>query len=425
MKAGGRGRDRANAVWSDATGLADRPAVVVGGELNGLGVCRSLGRAGVPVYVLDRKRLNPAMWSRYATARRSRTLYGRGLLDALQLLHRDLSCRPALIVTDEMALLTISEFRREIEGLYRFHLPPHETILMLHNKARFHEYAVAHDLPVPNSAVLRCERDIAAIRKLRFPVVIKPADKRHFHLDNAPRLIVGVDPAAAERAGRRLLEATGEVIVQERAESPDSEVYFSLFYRRPDGRSTMFTGRKLASNPPGYGSTVYCAHDGEAARILEPVTCSLLENLDYTGFGGVEYKWDAVSRRFVIIEPTVGRTDWQEEIATLAGVNIPLAGYRCAYDLPPPPDGPCRKDVVWQSSHIERMLIGMAAVPPDAAVSDGYWRRDDRWPALIHYLWGTLRLMPSIPRLGAARLRRSQAAERPMRAPRAGSRRRL
>jgi predicted ATP-grasp superfamily ATP-dependent carboligase len=388
---------------------------VIGGELNGLGVCRSLGRAGIPVYLLDRKRLNPAMWSRYATALRTGKLHGRALLDALRKLHRELGCRPALIATDEMALLTISEFRDELADSYRFHLPPHATVLMLHNKALFHEYALANDLPVPNSVVLRRAADIAAVSKLRFPVIIKPADKRYFHFNNAPRLITASGLAAAERAGRQLLAATGEVIVQERAESPDNEVYFSLFYRRPDGQSVMFTGRKLACNPPGCGSTVYCMHDREAGRILEPITHSLLEKLDYAGFGGVEYKWDALSGRFVIIEPTVGRTDWQEEIATLAGANIPLAGYCHEYGLPFCPEEPHRTDVVWQSSHIERMLVGAAAVPAGATVIDGYWRRDDPVPGVVHYLWQMLRLTPAIPLLGATRIRRRHAAEQPVR----------
>ncbi len=37
----------------------------------------------------------------------------------------------------------------------------------------------------------------------------------------------------------------------------------------------------------------------------------------YEGLGSLEFKWDAQGRRFLIIEPTVGRTDMQEEIPTL------------------------------------------------------------------------------------------------------------
>ena len=41
----------------------------------------------------------------------------------------------------------------------------------------------------------------------------------------------------------------------------------------------------------------------------------------------MEFKRDARTGEFLMIEPTVGRVDWQEEVATLNGVNIPLAAY--------------------------------------------------------------------------------------------------
>jgi hypothetical protein len=41
-------------------------AVIVGGEFNGPGVCRSRGRSGVSAYLIDKTRLNPRQGSRYA-----------------------------------------------------------------------------------------------------------------------------------------------------------------------------------------------------------------------------------------------------------------------------------------------------------------------------------------------------------------------
>jgi D-aspartate ligase len=130
-------------------------AVVIGGDLNGLGVCRSLVGAGVPTYVLDHKILNPAMWSRHVTAIKTSINHGPKLLDTLRSLQVNLNECPVLIITDELALLTISEFRYLLEGLYRFHLPSHEMVMVLHDKALFHEFAVANDLPVPMSVILR------------------------------------------------------------------------------------------------------------------------------------------------------------------------------------------------------------------------------------------------------------------------------
>jgi predicted ATP-grasp superfamily ATP-dependent carboligase len=362
-------------------------AVVVGGQLNGLSVCRSLAKGDVPVYVLDHRRLDAALWSRYAHPVRTNPLHGPNLLDALRSLSKQLGGRPVLIVTDEMALLTISEFRAELDGLFRLHLPAHETVLMLHDKARFHEFAVAHGLPVPRSEVLRDPTDIERIHALRLPVIIKPADKRFFHLNGAPRLIIANDYNTAASTSRELLTAVGEILVQECIDGPDCNIYFSLFYRRGDA-TIQFLGQKLASNPPGSGSTALCVqvNDREIGERLRCTTNEFLNLVGYEGFGGIEYKLDPVWGRFLIIEPTVGRTDWQEEIATLCGVNIPLAGYCEECELPlPPQKRTAANAVVWQGSYVDRMKVGSSTIPPGSSVIDGYWRWDDPLPALVHY----------------------------------------
>jgi D-aspartate ligase len=359
------------------------PAVVVGGELNGLGVCRSLAAGGIPVWVVDTKRFNPALWSRHARPILTDTLHGRGFVDFL----RDLQCRiggrPFLVVTDELALLTISEHREELEALYRFRLPAHDTVLMLHDKARFHASAVKHGWPVPNGMVIREPADIPAmIASLGLPMILKPADKRHFHEGRAPRLVVANSFPGAVSAAKRLLSLAGEVLVQDVIEGPDHEIYFCLFYRGRNGETLgMFTGRKLASSPPRTGSTAFCTAATEEQ--LERTTKEILDQVGYCGFGGVEYKRDARDGRFLIIEPTVGRTDWQEEVATLAGVNIPLMAYRHELGLESVPAGPVDRRVVWQVSWIERLR--RKTMLSGSVVFDGVLRRDDPLPALVYY----------------------------------------
>jgi predicted ATP-grasp superfamily ATP-dependent carboligase len=360
------------------------PAVVIGGELNGLGVCRSLAMGGMPIWVVDCKRSNPALWSRYVHKVLTDALHGPGFIDFLRDLQRRIGEPPFLVVTDELALLTISEHRKELEKLYRFRLPAHETVLMLHNKARFHERAGLHGWPVPDGTLVRTLGDAERIASLRPPMILKPADKRHFHEGHAPRLITAANCADAIEIAERLLAQAGEVLVQETIEGPDDNIYFCLFYRGRDCETLgLFTGQKLASTPPGIGSTAFCT--AAPNEELERTTKGILDQVNYVGFGGIEYKRDARSGRFLIIEPTVGRTDWQEEVATLAGVNIPLIAYRHELDLQPLPDRPVDGRTVWQSSWIEWIRRGATPIPPRSIMVDGYWRRDDPLPALVHY----------------------------------------
>jgi predicted ATP-grasp superfamily ATP-dependent carboligase len=237
-------------------------------------------------------------------------LRGLSFVEFLRDLHSQIGEPPFLVITDELALLTISEHRKELKGLYHFRLPTHETVVMLHNKARFHESAVEHGWPVPNGVVVRDLADIRRITSLRLPIIVKPADKRHFHEGRAPRLVMVESYASALSAAEELLVQAGEVLAQEAIEGPDDNIYFCLFYRGRNGETLgMFTGQKLASTPPGTGSTAFCK--GAVNDELESTTKSFLDEINYFGFGGVEYKRDNTSGRFLIIEPTVGRTDWR------------------------------------------------------------------------------------------------------------------
>lgn len=361
-------------------------AVVLGGELNGLGVCRSLGRAGISTYMVDRKRLNPAMWSRYAHPVLVQSLQGPELIEAMLDLQAKLGQQVFVAITDEMSVLTIAAQRERLHDAFLLRLPARDTVTMLHNKAQFQEFAIDHGLPVPDTVIVRERGDLTRVARLRTPIIIKPADKRHFHTGETPRLVIAYSSADAVSACDRILEKSGEIIASEWIDGPDDNIYFSLFYRGRGGAMvSMFTGRKLASTPPKIGSTAFCTVADEARAAIEPVTMAFTDMVDYGGFGSVEYKWDDTNRRFVIIEPTVGRTDWQEEIATLSGVNIPLDAYRHEFDLPPLPRSASGEKIVWQSSCIERLRLGSAKIPPDSIVVDGYWRADDPLPAIVHY----------------------------------------
>lgn len=369
------------------------PAVVVLGRLNGLGVVRSLGRGEVASYVVDNDRLAPAMWSRHARPAPSQGMEGQKLVEALLKLQVGLGERPVLFNTHEMAVLTISEHRNALQSAFRFRLPKHETVVALQDKAKFHELATSGGLPVPKGDILRPGSDIAkALRALYFPVIVKPADKAPVHSGKACNVAVFERFEDAVSGCEQMLERAGETIVQEFIAGGSDQIYFCLFYRGRGGQIvSMFTGRKLASSPAGVGLTAYCTAAPEAREVLEPMTTSLLERIDYAGMGSVEYKWDAAHGRFVIIEPTVGRTDWQEEIATLCGINIPLEAYCHELELPPPARPMPRSNVIWQASFFEPLKTKRPALSAKAKIYDGYWRRGDPVPGLMHYTLGTLR----------------------------------
>lgn len=354
------------------------PAVVVRGEVNGLGVLRSLARGAVPAIIADTTLRHAAMWSRFGRRHLLEQLSGRLFVDGLLRLQAQLAERPVLILTDEMAVDTVSEYRDELTLRFRFHLPDADMVATLCNKASFQAFAEAHDLPVPRSVIIEDEDDLGKIAGLDFPVIVKPADKRPVHLGQVERINWLSRHDDATTVCRRMLRAAGPLVAQEWIDGPDSCIYFALFYCGASAATRrLFFGRKIAASPPGLGSTAVCVPAAEATELLQPVTEKFIELTRYRGLGSLEFKWDSRARRFVIIEPTVGRTDWQEEIATLNGVNLPLIAYCHELGLPLPADDAVPA-AAWRASFLH---LGRCRELQDR-VYDGYWRLDDPLPMI-------------------------------------------
>jgi predicted ATP-grasp superfamily ATP-dependent carboligase len=378
---------------ASAYGTDQIAGVVVGAELNGLGVARSLARAHVPVVAVDRRTVHAGMWSRHVSSHLVKSFVGKPFVDELVAIGKRFAKPPVLILTDEDAVHAVSENRAKLAGLYRFRMPKDDTVKMLSSKARFHAFAQKHRFPVPRSVVLESLADVQYLSELRYPCVLKPDDKRNVLRGEKERAVRVDTLAAARERAIAMLATPGGIIAQEWIEGPDGNIHFTLFYRGRDGRMvSMFTGRKVLSSPPGTGNTAICVAAPEAREQLEPLTRAFADKAGFDGMGSVEYKWDDNYKEFVMVEPTVGRTDWQEEIATLCGVNIPLAAYRHELGLPQLPERVSRVPVAWRATFTDRP-------PPEllnaqTKIVDGYFRWSDPLPALQHYcLMNPLRRM--------------------------------
>lgn len=71
------------------------------GGINALGVVRSLGAAGVPVWVLDDNSKSPAMRSRFATPKVVSVLEGQSFIEELNLLAAQISGAAVVFLTEE------------------------------------------------------------------------------------------------------------------------------------------------------------------------------------------------------------------------------------------------------------------------------------------------------------------------------------
>jgi D-aspartate ligase len=376
---------------SHARAGAQLPAVVVGAAACGLGLVRSLAKGNIPVIVIDTKEYEPAMRSRFARGVIVRALTGRALVGELLALAKSLSGPAVLFPTTDEQVEAVSEFRTDLMGTYRFSLPRHQTLASLMSKSSFKAFAEAYGFPVPRSITIEDASHLNRLSNLTYPCIIKSAIKNADYTRlQFPRAYRVTTKAQAATVCRQVLPVVPNLVVQEWIEGPDSEIYFCLQYRAADGSTVCsFTGRKLSIWPPDVGVTAACTAAPEVQPILQPLTEAFFNAASHVGMGSMEFKRDARNGQFFMIEPTVGRADLQEEVATLHGANIPLAAYFHEAGLEVPAVQRSSRSVVWRGSwaHTGPAQVHNAnrdGTPRSCRSYDAYWRLNDPMPALFH-----------------------------------------
>jgi D-aspartate ligase len=379
---------------------ARTPAVVVGAAgACGLGIVRSLSLASVPVILVDVTPYAPAMHTRFARKVLVSQLAGPPLIRDLLTLASTFSTPAVLFLTSDEAMLTVSQYRSELASRFRFTLPSHDCLTLLSQKRTFQDLAESLGFPVPRCVRVRTTDNMEMLAELHFPAVVKPTTKTAAYVNAHFARGYKVDSVEEAKAKCRLiLGAVPELVVQEWVDGADTDLYFCLLYRSADGSTICsFVGRKISIWPPDVGLTASCTAAPEASEALVSLTKAFFDQVSFVGMGGMEFKKDAQTGRFVMIEPTVGRVDAQEEVATIHGINIPLFAYLHEVGLPLPPIPSNCVPKVWQNSWPHWRALRRNTVQHfdtrGLKVLDAYWRANDPLPAVMHSFGWSLKLL--------------------------------
>src|SRR5512140_795752 len=128
------------------------PAVVIPADKSAsLGIARSLGRRGIPVYGIDSDPHAIGMASRYlkpCPLPRSHDSE-EDCLQCLVDLGKKLGEKAVLYPVSDEYVMLCSRYRDELSKYYLYVMPDHKTISSLLTKDGLHEMAKAHGIPDP------------------------------------------------------------------------------------------------------------------------------------------------------------------------------------------------------------------------------------------------------------------------------------
>ena len=343
----------ADALWRAGAARAAKPApagaLVLGGDYRALGVVRSLGRRGVPVWVIRDGDDALAARSRFARRRLDWPRSGAAAQLAFLLGLADAGADGfALIPSGDEGRRLVARHHAALSVRYAVTVPPWATMRFAYDKRLTYPLATALGLDAPWTASPRDRADLAdlAAREIRFPVVIKPAFKETFNrltaakawrVDDRAALLRRYDEACA-------LVAPETIMIQELIPG-GGEAQFSYAALCADGEPVAaLTARRTRQYPPDFGRASTYVETVDRPQIEAPAR-ALLRELGWTGLVEVEFKHDPRDGRHKLLDVNPRVWGWHT-LCGRAGVDFPYLLWRVARGEPVRPVT-ARPGVAW------------------------------------------------------------------------------
>jgi predicted ATP-grasp superfamily ATP-dependent carboligase len=293
-------------------------------------VARALGKEKVPLVIVEEKTRHdqPDLKTRFGKKYIIDSLIGKALLEFLN------SCRFDAIIfpTTDRQVLWLSENRKSLPDRFKLLFPDTKTISLLLDKNKFFNFCSVNDILLPKFKYINVMQDIRTdIVGMIFPLIVKTPIKIYKPGLKKAYIVKGVSELLDLWKKLKLLH--DKFLVQEFIPGGDDEVFFCLQYISSKGiLLASFVGKKIRQWRPLCGGTASC----EPADVpeLHWMTEKIFKLSGFCGIGSIEYKRDFRNGKFYVVEPTVCRTDFQEQVAIVNNVNIPFIAYCDALGLP-------------------------------------------------------------------------------------------
>jgi D-aspartate ligase len=291
---------------------ATKPVVVFrSGHHGGLGIVRSLGRLGVPLFCVDADRWEPAFSSRYCRGRfvlKAEDNPDGGSVDQLLEIGRKLGGHPILIPTTDHGTMWVADHAEALRQEFCFPLQEAALIRALCDKSRMQELARKSGVPTAQSAVPTCKQDVERFLDTAvFPVMVKAADAERVRarlggtkfVVRTPRELLDLYAKADDPSGSGLL-------LQEFI--PGEDWMFDGYFDRDSRCLFGVTGKKLRRFPvqTGVTSLGVCLRNDAVER----TTIAFMQAIGYRGILDIGYRHDQRDGQYKVLDvnPRIGCT---------------------------------------------------------------------------------------------------------------------
>lgn len=195
------------------------------------------------------------------------------------------------------------------------------------NKESLHELATKHGVLVPETT-RPTDTDFYEIieNEIKFPCIVKPTDSPSFVAKFRKKIFFVNNREELDEALKLSKDAKLDVIVQRIIPGFDDHMYTFDAHMNQESKVTHWmTCHKLRQYPINFGASVYT--EQKYVQELYDIGAPFFEAIKYKGFGEIEFKKDAKTGEFYLIEINT-RTTNLNSLLYKAGINFPYVAYR-------------------------------------------------------------------------------------------------
>lgn len=280
-----------------------------------LGIARSLGRLGIPIYSIDTRNGGPSSACRYLRRRYIVDLPpDASLADTTQYLveaGRRLGSRAVLIPTWDDVSIAVSEAYPALKDHFLLPDQPEGLARSLASKKGMYRLAVKHGVPTPRSSFPSSIDEVRAYAEAAtYPVMIKGVYGNRLAKRAGRTLFLVEQPEELVRLYVEIEDPNvPNVMLQEYIPGGDDSVWMFNGYFG-DGSECRFgmTGQKLRQWPPYAGTTSLgvCRPN----RTVTEQTLGWMKAIGYRGMIDMGYRYDARDGQYKVLDvnPRIGST---------------------------------------------------------------------------------------------------------------------
>jgi len=328
-------------------------ALIVGGAHVSVAIARSLGRRGIPVWLLANHPL--PTYSRYV--KRSFCWPGAGhpddLSSIIELARRHGLQGWVLIATGDRDMQLIARNRDLLSQFFKVVTADWNVIQWVYDKRLTYSRAADIGVDCPESFEPRSVREVEALA-CRFPVILKPATRAGEDAFTRAKAWKANTREQLVALYRRAVQLVGSdtIIVQEWIPGA-GEAQFSYAALCESGEPlASLTARRTRQHPIDFGRSSTFVETIERSEI-EVLARRFLKSIDYTGVVEVEFKHDRRDGRYKLLDVNGRFWTWCG-LGDLAGVDFPYLAFRWALEQSITP-ALARPGVAWM--HASRDII--------------------------------------------------------------------